>query len=120
MNLHAEMPTGKTDSPDAPLGKGEVTERLSRLSGWQWTGGHKAVERTFSFSDYHHTMAFVNAVAWIAHQMDHHPDMVVGYGQCQITLSTHKVGGVTEVDLQAANRINHLFGESADQDAAET
>jgi 4a-hydroxytetrahydrobiopterin dehydratase len=60
------------------------------------------------FASYYATIAFVNAVAWIAHREDHHPDMAVGYNTVTITYATHSVGGLTENDFIAAAKIDAL------------
>lgn len=54
-------------------------------------------------------MAFVNAVAWIAHQQDHHPDMEVHFNRCVVHFSTHAVGGLSRNDFICAARIDALF-----------
>jgi 4a-hydroxytetrahydrobiopterin dehydratase len=64
--------------------------------------------RQFSFSDYGKTMAFVNAVAWIAHQQDHHPEMLVGYNIVTVRFVTHSVGGISRNDFVCAARVNAL------------
>jgi 4a-hydroxytetrahydrobiopterin dehydratase len=53
-------------------------------------------------------MAFVNAMAWIAHQQDHHPDFCSGYRHCEITYSTHAIGGLSINDFICAARIDRL------------
>lgn len=87
----------------------DITEGLESLDGWTSESGHQAISRTFSFSNFHETMAFVNAMAWIAHSMDHHPDFQVGYKTCAVTYTTHSAGGVTPLDLEAARRCNDLL-----------
>jgi len=73
-----------------PLLLDEINAHLQRLPEWSRQG--RAIERTFEFKNYFQTMAFVNAVAWIAHCGDHHPEMVVSYNRCRIQLSTHAIG----------------------------
>jgi len=53
-------------------------------------------------------MAFVNAVAWIANQQDHHPDLTVGYGKAGVLFATHSVGGLSENDFICAAKVNAL------------
>ena len=80
--------------PDAPKQDGvELIAMLSALPGWTHVGNR--IERTFRFADYHRTIAFVNAVAAIAHGEDHHPDLAVRYDRCVVAWSTHSAGGVT-------------------------
>ena len=70
------------------------------------TGG--AIAKTFRFGDYHATIAFVNAVAAIANEEDHHPDLSVHYDHCVVTYSTHSAGGVTENDCICAAKVERL------------
>jgi 4a-hydroxytetrahydrobiopterin dehydratase len=94
--------------PGAPaLERGPVTQMLEQLPGWRDEGGQ--IARRFEFADFHHTMAFVNAVAWVAHQQDHHPDMEVGYKACTVRFSTHSAGGLTENDFICAARVDGLL-----------
>ena len=75
------------------LDDGELGTLLSCLSDWTHAGDR--IEKTFRFPDYYRTMAFVNAVASIAHREDHHPDLEVHYDRCTVAWSTHSAGGVT-------------------------
>ena len=79
---------------------------LRHLPGWEHGGGE--IARTFKFKNYYETMAFVNAVAWVAHGEDHHPDMEVGYNKCGVRFSTHSVGGLSENDFISAAKVNAL------------
>ncbi len=65
--------------------------------------------RTFLFANYHETIAFVNALAWIAHHEDHHPDLQVHYNRCVVAFSTHSAGGVTLNDVICAAKAERLF-----------
>jgi 4a-hydroxytetrahydrobiopterin dehydratase len=89
------------------LGTDELAAQLSMLDGWALTGGR--IEKTFHFADYHHTMAFVNALAWVAHREDHHPDLAVHYNRCVVAFSTHDAGGVTQNDVICAAKAERLF-----------
>ena len=84
-----------------------VTESLKKLPGWERSGDE--IARTYDFKDYHQTIAFVNATAWISHQEDHHPDLEVGYNKCRVRYSTHSVGGLSENDFRCAARVEALF-----------
>jgi 4a-hydroxytetrahydrobiopterin dehydratase len=81
---------------------------LKQLHRWSMDAGAKEIRRTFPFKDYYQTMAFVNAVAWIAHREDHHPEMTVGYNRVSIVFSTHSVGGLSENDFICAAKIDAL------------
>lgn len=85
----------------------EIATRLAALDGWTREGN--AIVKTFRFANYHETLAFVNALAWIAHRSDHHPDLEVGYNRCRVAFSTHSAGGLTEKDFANAARIDALF-----------
>jgi len=76
---------------------------------WQLTPPAAAIQRQFEFGDYYETMAFVNAVAWIAHGEDHHPDLQVGYNRCTVRYSTHAVGGLSRNDFICAARVDAVF-----------
>jgi 4a-hydroxytetrahydrobiopterin dehydratase len=85
----------------------DIAIRLATLEGWTRAGN--AIEKTYRFANYHETMAFVNASAWISHRTDHHPDLEVGYNRCVVRYSTHSAGGLTEKDFACAARIDALF-----------
>lgn len=74
-----------------------------------WKLENNSIQREYRFHDFHETMAFVNALAWIAHQSNHHPDLEVGYNYCRIRFTTHDAGSVTEKDLLAAQQVNELL-----------
>lgn len=67
-----------------------------------------AIEKTFPFANFYETMAFVNAVAYVAHRVDHHPDLSVHYNRCVVRYSTHDAGGVTLNDCINAALIEKL------------
>jgi len=89
----------------------EVVTRLAQLQGWQLTGSGAdvAIEKTFKFADYYETMAFVNAVAFIAHSQDHHPDLSVHYSRCVVRYNTHDAQGLTESDFKCASLVDALL-----------
>jgi 4a-hydroxytetrahydrobiopterin dehydratase len=80
-------------------------------SDWQIQQDPAQIQRTFKFKNYYHTIAFVNAVAWIANQEDHHPDLEVSYNRCVVHFSTHSIGGLSENDFICAAKIDALFPE---------
>ena len=89
----------------------ELVTKLVDLQGWSLNGdgAHVAIEKTFRFNNYFETIAFVNAVALVAHQQDHHPDLSVHYNRCVVRLNTHDVGGVSTTDLDCAARVDALL-----------
>lgn len=78
-------------------------------SDWTIDAADAEISRTFRFENYYRTMAFVNALAWIAHSEDHHPDIEVGYNRCHVRYSTHSVGGLSENDFICAAKIDTLL-----------
>jgi 4a-hydroxytetrahydrobiopterin dehydratase len=88
----------------------EIVASLAKIEGWKLTGDGStvAIEKTFAFKNYYQTMAFVNAVAFIAHVQDHHPDLSVHYGRCVVRFNTHDVGGISVTDFDCATQIEAL------------
>lgn len=97
--------------PRRALTPTEVVSRLAAAPGWRLTGTGPdvAIEKTFTFANYHETIAFVNAVAFVAHRQDHHPDLSVHYSRCVVRFSTHDVQGLTETDFECASQIDALL-----------
>jgi len=91
-----------------PLKKEEAEHLLKQLES-SWQLADNKISRTFAFKNYYQTMAFVNAVAWISHQEDHHPDMLVGYNQCRVEYTTHAIGGLSENDFICAAKVDMLL-----------
>lgn len=87
-------------------------ERLAELGRlvpqWQVDAAKGELRREFKFRDFHHTMGFVNAVAWMANREDHHPDLEVGYNYCRMRWSTHDVGGLSLNDFLCAAKVDAL------------
>jgi 4a-hydroxytetrahydrobiopterin dehydratase len=95
---------------DSPLADGPARELLSCLhSDWSIASGYTEISRTFSFGNYYQTMAFVNALAWVAHAEDHHPDIEVSYRRCHVRYSTHAIGGLSENDFICAAKLDALL-----------
>jgi 4a-hydroxytetrahydrobiopterin dehydratase len=90
------------------LSTDEIKKLLSQVPEWQVSADHKKITRRYTFKNFYHTMAFVNAIAWIANQENHHPDMEVGYNYCVVNLMTHAVNGLTQNDFICAAKINQL------------
>ena len=93
----------------AKLDEQSVGVLMAQVPGWALSPGGDAINRTFTFSNYWQTMAFVNAVAWVAHTEDHHPDMSVHWGKCVVTFNTHAVGGLSDNDFICAAKVSALL-----------
>jgi 4a-hydroxytetrahydrobiopterin dehydratase len=85
----------------------DIGHHLQQVSAWRMNDG--AIEKTFSFKNYHETMAFVNALAWIAHTEDHHPDLAVSYNRCVVRFNTHSVKGISINDFICAAKADALI-----------
>ena len=85
----------------------ESEELLQQLSPpWELNPVQHTIAYSYRFKNYYQTMAFVNVIAQIAHQQDHHPDLLVSYNRCTVTYSTHSVGGLSINDFICAAKIN--------------
>lgn len=84
-----------------------ITQHLAQAPGWTLNRG--AIEKTYRFADYHRTIAFVNALAWVANAEDHHPDLQVSYGQCTVRFNTHSVNGISINDFICAAKLDALL-----------
>jgi 4a-hydroxytetrahydrobiopterin dehydratase len=93
------------------LPEAEIRTQLQVLPGWRLERG--AIARDFRFSNYYETMAFVNALAYVAHAEDHHPELAVAYDQCTVRFSTHSVEGISENDFICAAKVDLIFAQRA-------
>jgi len=92
-----------------PFTRIESEQHLAKLSGeWALSTDGKWLRRDFKFKGFHKTMGFVNAIAWIANDESHHPDLEVGYGHCLIKLQTHAIDGLSENDFICAAKFDAL------------
>ena len=90
-----------------PLKPDEAERLLKQVPGWALEAG--VIVKNYTFKNHYETMAFVNAVAWISHREDHHPDMHVGYNACGVAYSTHAINGLSENDFICAAKVDALF-----------
>jgi len=93
----------------SPMKEDEITRMLEKVEGWEHVANE--ITRIYTFKNYYQTMAFVNALAWVAHREDHHPDIEVGYKRCKVRFSTHAIGGLSENDFICAAKLNALVEE---------
>ncbi|MDD2914533.1 MAG: 4a-hydroxytetrahydrobiopterin dehydratase [Gallionella sp.] len=90
-----------------PLTSLQADELMLQLEGWQRFD--HLIGKTYRFKDYYHTMAFVNAIAWMSHRENHHPELTVGYNSCQVEYTTHAIHGLSENDFICAAKVDALF-----------
>ncbi len=103
-----------TNQPSTPvriaLSATQLIASLAKLEGWKLhgDGADIAIEKTFTFANYLQSMAFANAVAYLAEQQDHHPAMLVQYGSCSVRFNTHDVNGISKTDFECAALVDAL------------
>ena len=99
------------------LGPAQIVGKLAQLEGWKLVGDGPtvAIENTFRFKSYLSTVAFSNAVAFLAEQQDHHPDMLLGYSSCSVRWRTHDVHGVSVTDFACAALTDALLQTNAQE-----
>lgn len=94
-------------SPSAtPVTPAQIEQWMPQIPQWKIREG--VLSCTFQFEDFFETMAFVNALAWVSHGEDHHPDLLVSYNRCTVKFSTHSVGGLSENDFICAAKVDLL------------
>lgn len=90
-----------------PYSEAEAKEMLRSLKGWVIE--NNALVKLYPFTNYYQTMAFVNALAWVSHREDHHPDLTVAYNKCRVEYSTHAICGLSENDFICAAKCDALY-----------
>jgi 4a-hydroxytetrahydrobiopterin dehydratase len=91
------------------LNEAEIDERLAQAGEWR-RGDEQSIVRELKFADFASAVAFVNRVAELAEQANHHPDILIhGWNKVRLTLSTHSAGGLTNADFALAGRIEALL-----------
>lgn len=93
----------------APLSKETAKKFLAQVKGWELNPSATGISRQFQFKNFYQTMAFVNAVAWVANKENHHPDLDVGYNRCTVRYTTHAISGLSENDFICAAKIDALL-----------
>jgi 4a-hydroxytetrahydrobiopterin dehydratase len=88
------------------LSDDEISTQLASLPGWTRDGS--SITRTVTLADFRAAMLYVGAVAYLAEQANHHPDLVIQWNKVTLTLSTHSAGGLTAADFALAGKISAL------------
>ena len=89
----------------------QIAAQLTVLD--QWTLDGDALARTYRFRNYYGTLAFVNALAYIVHREDHHPELHVTYNQCDVRFNTHSVNGISDNDFISAAKTDAIYATAA-------
>ena len=87
----------------------EAQKMQVEVPEWEVVEEGLALRRIFTFANHYEVMAFVNAVAWISHREDHHPNQQLGYSRCELIYTTHAVEGLTENDFICAAKVDALL-----------
>ena len=94
----------------AALNEQQIQQLLPQLAkDWHVSEDHRSIKKSFSFKNFYETMAFVNAIAWVANTENHHPDLEIGYNYCRVLWMTHALNGLSHNDFICAAKIDHLL-----------
>jgi 4a-hydroxytetrahydrobiopterin dehydratase len=88
------------------LSSDEVDQALRALPGW--SGDVATIRRAYDFPDFPTAITAIDEIAVVAQDMDHHPDIDIRWRTLHLTLSTHSAGGVTQLDIELAHRIQEI------------
>jgi len=102
---HCEPCEGGVD----PLDRARAETLLAQVPGWTLSDDGKMINCRFEFKGFFRTMSFINAMAWVVNNENHHPDFSAGYNYCVIGFTTHAIDGLSENDFICAARINELL-----------
>lgn len=90
----------------ARLDSTAITQRVAALAGWRVEGAE--LMKSYRFKNFVEAIAFVNAIARIAESQNHHPDLVVRWGEVTVRVTTHSAGGLTAKDFELASAIDQI------------
>jgi len=114
MLTQSELLEAKCQHLETGLSDTEIGAYLALVEGWQLTDSK--IAKTFNFQNYYETLAFINAIAYVIHAEDHHPELVVTYNRCVVKFDTHSVnggkGGISENDFICAAKVDAIFTQS--------
>ena len=114
MTNAAELLEKKCRHLETALSADDINAYLWALPGW--TLEQNKVQKTFEFKNYYETLAFINAIAYVIHAEDHHPELLVTYSRCVVKFDTHSVndgkGGISENDFICAAKVDAIFQKS--------
>ena len=108
MNPFVDKQCRDYSNDEMSLNLSEIEEKRQHTPEWQYCANENHLIRTYRFTNFGETMKFVNKIAQVVDNENHHPEMVVGYNRCKISFFTHSVGGVTDNDFICASKIDQL------------
>lgn len=86
----------------------DINEKLKSLPDWSYDPESKSIVKVYNFKTYSKNIQFVNAIAWIANKVNHHPDLEVTFNKCIVKITTHDEAGISEKDFELASAIESL------------
>ena len=92
------------------LSDSAIEDKLNGLNGWKRAESKEAIQKTFKFQDFSGAWAFMARVALLAEKMNHHPEWFNVYNRVEVTLNTHDVGGLSELDFKMAGALDGYAG----------
>lgn len=114
MTPPAELLNAHSSNQTEAMGAAAIQRHLAMLEGWALENGR--IVKQFNFKNYYRTLAFVNAIAYVIHDEDHHPELMVGYNRCTVHYHTHSVnqgqGGLSINDFICAAKIDALYRQA--------
>ena len=94
------------------LSREQIEALMPQLSGeWHLADDLRSISRKFAFKNFHETMAFMNAMAFVAHIENHHPDIKLGYNYCHVHFMTHALNGLSQNDFICAAKVDALLAQ---------
>jgi len=96
----------------APLSEDAARDLMRQIPGWGLEEKGTRLKRAFDFADFVGAMRFVNRVADVAEAQGHHPDIAIHWNRVELTLWTHKIGGLHENDFILAAKIADLLRDA--------
>lgn len=91
----------------SPMSDDAVRRQLVELPEWNTNG--RRIDRSYEFANYWEVIAFVNAIAYVIHREDHHPELVIGYRKVDVRFDTHSVGGISLNDFICAAKCDAAY-----------
>ena len=90
-----------------PMEIGDIKLMLNGLQDWDYSQGF--IHKSYKFKDHYMAVSFLNAVAWISHREDHHPNLEIGYNEVKVKYQTHAISGISENDFICAAKVDYLL-----------
>jgi len=96
-----------------PLSRAEAEKLMRQLEdGWRLSDDGQSIEREYRFPAFSRTIAFANAVAWIATVEGHHPELLVNYGSCRVRWTTNAIDGLSDNDFICAAKVDRIAADT--------